>query len=110
MSTQAVSRRFRESREADWQRLEEILRIAERGSVRRLSDEDLLANPQMIRTMAVKPPMGSGQVRLVAIGDIDLQPCGGTHVASTAEIGAVEVAKIEKKGRQNRRIRINLVE
>jgi len=71
-----------------------------------ISDEELEANPQMVRTMAVKPPMGTGRVRLVAIGDIDLQPCGGTHVRSTAEIGAVTVAKIEKKGRQNRRVRL----
>jgi misacylated tRNA(Ala) deacylase len=71
-----------------------------------ITDEELIANPALVKTMAVKPPMGSGRVRLVRIGDIDLQPCGGTHVASTAEIGAVEVTKIEKKGRQNRRVRI----
>ncbi len=61
--------------------------------------------------MAVKPPMGTGQVRLVSIGEggsIDLQPCGGTHVRSTAEIGPVSVGKPESKGRQNRRIRISL--
>ena len=60
--------------------------------------------------MSVKPPMGSGQVRLVAIGEnggIDLQPCGGTHVRSTAEIGPIAVGKLESKGRQNRRIRIS---
>jgi misacylated tRNA(Ala) deacylase len=79
-------------------------------TTRWISDAELEANPQLVRTMAVKPPMGTGRVRLVAIGDIDLQPCGGTHVAATREIGRVEVAKIEKKGRQNRRIRINLVE
>ncbi|MGF7159953.1 misacylated tRNA(Ala) deacylase [Rhodoligotrophos appendicifer] len=71
-----------------------------------ITDAELLDNPQLVRTMAVKPPMGSGRVRLVSIGDIDLQPCGGTHVRSTSEIGTVVVAKIEKKGRQNRRIRI----
>ena len=74
-----------------------------------ISDEDLAAQPDLVRTMAVKPPMGSGQVRLVSIGTddaVDLQPCGGTHVRSTGEIGQVEVRKIEKKGRQNRRVRV----
>lgn len=73
-----------------------------------ITDEELLANPGLVKTMAVKPPIGSGRVRLVRIGSVDLQPCGGTHVASTAEIGRAEVAKIEKKGRQNRRVRIVL--
>ncbi len=72
-------------------------------------DEAVLdANPALVRTLSVKPPRGSGRVRLVRIGDaeppVDLQPCGGTHVASTAEIGPVRVVKIENKGRQNRRI------
>lgn len=73
-----------------------------------ITDEELLAQPELVRTMAVKPPIGTGRVRLVEIGggEIDLQPCGGTHVASTAEIGPVMVQKIEKKGRQNRRVRI----
>ncbi len=71
-----------------------------------ITDDELLANPGLVKTMRVKPPMGSGRVRLVRIGDIDLQPCGGTHVQSTAEIGALAVAKIENKGKQNRRIRI----
>jgi misacylated tRNA(Ala) deacylase len=80
-------------------------------TTRWISDDELAANPGLVRTMSVKPPIGSGRVRLVAIGGdgaIDLQPCGGTHVRSTAEIGAVSVAKIEKKGRQNRRIRVRL--
>ncbi|HXF53165.1 MAG TPA: alanyl-tRNA editing protein [Hyphomicrobiaceae bacterium] len=74
-----------------------------------ISEAELDANPQLVRTMAVKPPRGSGRVRLVAIGregEIDLQPCGGTHVRSTGEIGPIAVTKIEKKGRFNRRIRI----
>ena len=77
-----------------------------------ISDAELEANPGLIRTMAVKPPMGSGKVRLVVIGDngnIDLQPCGGTHVRSTGEIGAVAVTKIEKKGKLNRRVRVAFV-
>ena len=76
-----------------------------------ITDAELEANPSLVRTMAVKPPMGSGRVRLVLIGEdgaIDMQPCGGTHVRSTAEIGAVTVAKIEKKGKINRRIRVVL--
>lgn len=77
-----------------------------------ISDAELEANPGLIRTMSVKPPMGSGKVRLVAIGDngsIDLQPCGGTHVKSTGEIGKVAVTKIEKKGKLNRRFRVAFV-
>ena len=69
-----------------------------------ISDEELESNPDLVKTMMVKPPSGSGQVRLLRIEGLDLQPCGGTHVASTKEIGAVEVRKIEKKGRQNRRV------
>jgi len=71
-----------------------------------ISDEELIANPDLVKTMTVKPPMGTGKVRLVKIGDIDLQPCGGTHVANTKEIGDVYVAKIENKGGKNRRVRI----
>ena len=75
-----------------------------------ITDEELDANPDLVKTMAVKPPRGSGRVRLVRIGAIDLQPCGGTHVASTAEIGGVLVSKIEKKGKQNRRVRLRFTE
>jgi misacylated tRNA(Ala) deacylase len=75
-----------------------------------ITDEELLANPGLVKTMKVKPPMGSGHVRLVRIGEIDLQPCGGTHVRSTAEIGPLMIGKIENKGKQNRRIRIRFRE
>ena len=74
-----------------------------------ITDAELEANPGLVRTMSVKPPMGSGRVRLVMIGEdgaVDLQPCGGTHVRRTAEIGRLAVSKIEKKGRINRRIRV----
>ncbi|MCG8696050.1 MAG: alanyl-tRNA editing protein [Minwuiales bacterium] len=71
-----------------------------------ISDEDLQAKPDLVKTMSVKPPMGSGRVRLIRIGDIDLQPCGGTHVARTGEIGRVKIAKIENKGAKNRRVRV----
>ena len=78
-------------------------------TTRWITDEELAANPGLVRTMSVKPPSGTGRVRLVAIGEdgsVDVQPCGGTHVRSTAEIGAVAVTRIEKKGRQNRRVRL----
>ncbi|MHC5654152.1 alanyl-tRNA editing protein [Stappia sp.] len=75
-----------------------------------ITDEELLAKPEMVKTMSVKPPMGSGRVRLVRIGDVDLQPCGGTHVTRTSEIGPIVVTKVEKKGRQNRRVRIQLAD
>ena len=71
-----------------------------------ISDEEMAANPDMIKTMNVKPPMGQGRVRLVRIGDIDLQPCGGTHVRNTAEIGRLVLGKIENKGKQNRRVNL----
>jgi misacylated tRNA(Ala) deacylase len=77
-----------------------------------ISDEELLANPGLVKTMSVRPPMGQGRVRLVRIKDgetlVDLQPCGGTHVRRTGEIGRVEIGKIENKGRQNRRVTITL--
>jgi misacylated tRNA(Ala) deacylase len=79
-------------------------------SDRWITGAELAANPQLVRTMAVKPPTGSGRVRLVVIGEggsVDLQPCGGTHVRSTGEIGPVVVTRIEKKGKQNRRIRVS---
>ena len=71
-----------------------------------ITDEELAAHPELVRTMTVKPPTGHGRVRLLDIGGIDLQPCGGTHVRRTGEIGAVSVAKIENKGKQNRRVNI----
>jgi misacylated tRNA(Ala) deacylase len=71
-----------------------------------ITDAELAANPELVRTMSVKPPTGSGRVRLLDIAGIDLQPCGGTHVARTGEIGGVLITKIENKGRQNRRFNI----
>ncbi len=79
-----------------------------------ITDDELLANPGLVKTLRVAPPMGQGQVRLVRIGQgasqVDLQPCGGTHVLRTAEIGHVEIGKIEKKGRENRRVSLLLVD
>jgi misacylated tRNA(Ala) deacylase len=77
-------------------------------SFRWISDAELEANPGLVKTMSVKPPMGTGRVRLVEIAGLDLQPCGGTHVRNTSEIGTVLVTGIEKKGRQNRCVRIAL--
>lgn len=77
-----------------------------------ITDAELEANPGMVKTMSVRPPTGAGKVRLIRIGDgdnqIDLQPCGGTHVATTGEIGPVRIGKVEKKGRQNRRVNLLL--
>jgi misacylated tRNA(Ala) deacylase len=73
-----------------------------------ITDDELAANPGLVKTMSVKPPMGTGRVRLVEIVGLDLQPCGGTHVRRTAEIGAVRVTQIEKKGKLNRRVRLVL--
>ena len=78
-------------------------------SISWISDEELKANPDLVRTMSVRPPMGTGSIRMIRIGDnIDFQPCGGTHVKSTLEIGHIKIGKIENKGRQNRRINITL--
>ena len=71
-----------------------------------ITDAELEANPGLVKTMSVKPPIGTGRVRLIEIVGLDLQPCGGTHVRATGEIGAVRVTQIEKKGKQNRRVRL----
>src|SRR3954451_4030275 len=73
-----------------------------------IDDAELEAQPDLVRTMSVKPPTGTGQVRLVEIEGVDLQPCGGTHVGRTGEIGRVEVVKVENKGKQNRRVVVAL--
>jgi len=81
-------------------------------SERWISEAELDANPSLVRTLSVQPPRGTGRIRLVRIGaedaPIDLQPCGGTHVRATGEIGRVEVVKIENKGKQNRRVTLVL--
>ncbi len=94
--------------------LNELVAAALPVQSRWISDEELAGRPELVRTMSVKPPSGSGKVRLMQIGDendpADLQPCGGTHVANTSEIGALRIGKIENKGRQNRRVNILLDE
>ncbi|NDW52491.1 alanyl-tRNA editing protein [Aliiroseovarius sp. PrR006] len=81
-------------------------------TTRWISDAELEANPGLVKTMSVQPPKGAGQVRLVRIGtkdeQVDLQPCGGTHVLRTTEIGRVRLGKVEKKGRVNRRVALHL--
>ena len=75
-----------------------------------ITDAEMADNPDLIKTMNVKPPMGQGRVRLIRIGDVDLQPCGGTHVRNTSEIGKLTLGKIEKKGKQNRRVSLLFAE
>ena len=89
-------------------RLNELIARDAVVSHRWIADAELEANPSLIKTMSVKPPMGTGRVRLIAIEGLDLQPCGGTHVARTGEIGRASVTGIEKKGKINRRVRIAL--
>jgi len=73
-----------------------------------ISDEELEAQPELVRTLSVQPPKGAGQVRLLDIEGVDLQPCGGTHVRSTGEVGRVRIGKVENKGRHNRRFNLFL--
>lgn len=91
--------------EADLKRL-----IAEDHPVshRWITDEEMRANMDLVRTMSVTPPLGQGRVRLIDVEGTDLQPCGGTHVARTGEIGDVRIGKVEKKGKHNRRVNLHL--
>jgi len=89
-------------------RLNELIALDAAVSQSWIADAELEANPGLIKTMSVKPPMGTGRVRLIAIEGLDLQPCGGTHVARTGEIGRAMVTGVEKKGKINRRVRIAL--
>ena len=77
-------------------------------SCRWISNEELDAQPDLVRTMSVQPPKVAGKVRLLEIEGVDLQPCGGTHLKSTGEVGQVRIGKVEKKGKRNRRINIHL--
>ncbi|MGX9119484.1 alanyl-tRNA editing protein [Mesorhizobium sp. BHbsci] len=90
-------------------RLMELVRADHPVFVRLITDEELAANPALVKSKNVRPPAGTGKIRLVCIGEnasIDSQPCGGTHVMSTGEVGEIHIGKIEKKGRENRRFRI----
>jgi len=86
--------------------------VAEAHDVRTvwITDAELEAKPDLVRTMSVKPPRGVGRVRLLEIDGVDLQPCGGTHVANTREIGALRIAKIEKKSARTRRVVLEFIE
>ena len=77
-------------------------------SISSITDDELDQNPDLVRTMSVKPPRGSGTIRMIKIGEnIDFQPCGGTHVKKTSEINLVQSVKIENKGKMNKRIIVN---
>lgn len=91
-------------------RLNELIAADTPVSTDWITDEQMTAKPELVRTMSVKPPTGSGRVRLLNVEGVDLQPCGGTHVRRTGEIGRVEVIKIENKGKQNRRVVIALAD
>ncbi|TIO79081.1 MAG: alanyl-tRNA editing protein [Mesorhizobium sp.] len=90
-------------------RLMELVRADHPIFTRLITDEELAANPSLVKSKNVRPPVGTGKIRLVCIGEnasVDSQPCGGTHVKSTGEVGEIHIGKIEKKGRENRRFRI----
>jgi misacylated tRNA(Ala) deacylase len=90
-------------------RLMELVRADHPVFTTWITDAELAQNPSLVKSKNVRPPAGSGRIRLVGIGEggtVDTQPCGGTHVASTAEVGEIHIGKIEKKGRENRRFRI----
>jgi hypothetical protein len=90
-------------------RLMDLVRADHRIFIRWITDEELAANPGLVKSKNVRPPSGTGRIRLVCIGDeasVDSQPCGGTHVSRTGEVGEIHIGKIEKKGRENRRFRI----
>ncbi len=95
-------------KEAVGKALEELVAANHAVSCRWISEAELDANPELVRTMSVQPPRGKGSIRLLEIDGVDLQPCGGTHVSSSSEVGAVRIGKVEKKGRQNRRVNIHL--
>ena len=101
-------------KEAIAARLNELIATGHDVTPRWITDDELADRPELVRTMSVKPPVGAGRVRLMEIAGpdatIDLQPCGGTHIRNTAEIGPIVIGKIENKGRQNRRINIAFAE
>ena len=97
------------SKEEVTAKLMELVRVDHPVSIEWITDEQLAANPGLVKSKNVRPPSGTGRIRLVLIGEnasVDSQPCGGTHVARTGEIGEIHIGKIEKKGRENRRFRI----
>ncbi len=90
-------------------KLQALIAADHRVATHWISEQQLSANPSLVKSKNVRPPVGSGRIRLVLIGEdgaVDSQPCGGTHVSSTAEVGDIHIGKIEKKGRENRRFRL----
>lgn len=102
VTTEPIERTFVE------EKLAQLVGGAHRVSTEWITDAEMAARPELVRTMSVKPPMGFGRVRLLRIEQVDLQPCGGTHVGNTSEIGALRVAKIEKKTARTRRLVMEL--
>jgi misacylated tRNA(Ala) deacylase len=96
-------------KDAITQKLTKMIAADAEVRTRWITSAELEANPGLVKTMSVKPPMGSGRVRLVEIVGYDLQPCGGTHVRRTSEIGKIAVTQVEKKGKLNRRVRLAFV-
>lgn len=97
-------------RETVESRLNALIAADHPVSMRWISDAEMEARPDLVKTMSVRPPMGLGQVRLIEVAGVDLQPCGGTHVARTGEIGPVRIEKIENKGKRNRRVALAFAE
>lgn len=102
VTTEPIERGFVETR------LAELVGGGHHVSTEWITDEEMAARPELVRTMSVKPPVGFGRVRLLRIDQIDLQPCGGTHVGNTSEIGLLRVTKIEKKTARTRRLVMEL--
>jgi misacylated tRNA(Ala) deacylase len=75
-----------------------------------ITDDELEARPELVKTMSVQPPRGAGRVRLLRIAGVDLQPCGGTHVRNIGEIGAIRVVRVRNEGKHNRRVEIVLAD
>lgn len=97
------------TKESVTQQLMEMVKANDPVTLRWISDEEFLANPDIVKSKNVRPPVGAGRLRLVVIGEngsVDSQPCGGTHVSTTQEVGEIHIGKIEKKGKENRRFRI----
>ena len=95
-------------KEAVGEALQALVKENHAVSCRWISEAELDAQPELVRTMSVQPPRGKGNVRLLDIADVDLQPCGGTHLRSTAEVGSIRIGKVEKKGKRNRRVNLHL--
>ncbi len=90
------------------EQVNELIRSARPVLIESIDETELDRKPELVRTMSVQPPRGTGKIRMIRIEGIDFQPCGGTHLRNISEIGTVTVAKIENKGRQNRRVHIQL--